>query len=465
MLRLYNTLTRSKETFIPLDQNHIGMYVCGPTVYDAPHLGNALSIVVYDCLYRLLRHLYGPQNITYVRNITDVDDKINKAAKDKSISIDRLTQEITINFHQDLKLLNCLTPNYEPRATLHIKEMISMIEKLINSKHAYIRNDHVYFAVMTDPDYGKISSRSIDDLIHGVRIAIDQHKTHPEDFVLWKPADPEDDISSIFDSPWGKGRPGWHIECSAMSNKYLGHDFDIHGGGVDLLFPHHTNEIAQSCCAFPGSKYARFWVHNGFLTVNGEKMSKSLGNFITLRELLDNNIPGELIRYVFMSSHYRKPSDWSDKDMRDAQVALDNFYDLILESDLEQEACTTIPDEFLECLTDDLNTPMAYAFLHELATKARSEIDKVQQKALVLALKSSANLLGMLQMDPKQWFQRGLSAEEKHFIEDLIKQRLDAKQNKNYDLADKIRSELMERGIIIEDQDMNNTIWKIRGLK
>jgi cysteinyl-tRNA synthetase len=250
-----------------------------------------------------------------------------------------------------------------------------------------------------------------------------------------------------------------------MSNKYLGHDFDIHGGGVDLLFPHHTNEIAQSCCAFPGSKYARFWVHNGFLTVNGEKMSKSLGNFITLRELLDNNIPGELIRYVFMSSHYRKPSDWSDKDMRDAQVALDNFYDLILESDLEQEACTTIPDEFLECLTDDLNTPMAYAFLHELATKARSEIDKVQQKALVLALKSSANLLGMLQMDPKQWFQRGLSAEEKHFIEDLIKQRLDAKQNKNYDLADKIRSELMERGIIIEDQDMNNTIWKIRGLK
>ena len=464
MLKLYNTLTKQKQDFVPLNKEKIGMYVCGPTVYDSPHLGNALSVVVYDCLYRLLCHIFGKDKVVYVRNITDVDDKINKAAKDRSITIEHLTNEITEKYHADIAQINCLKPNFEPKATKHINEMIAIIQMLLDNENAYIKNNHVFFSVNSDPSYGVISGRNVDELLHGARVAVSADKESPEDFVLWKPADSEDDPSSVFESPWGKGRPGWHIECVAMSTTYLGTDFDIHGGGVDLLFPHHTNEIAQSCCAFKRSKYARFWVHNGFLTVNGEKMSKSLGNFITLSDLLAKNIPGEVIRYVLMSSHYRKPTDWNPKDIADAKASLDNFYDLIQEHNILEHESAAVPDYFLECLMDDLNTPMAYAHMHELAKLARGQQDKSEQRKLILKLKSCGNLLGMLQTAPEIWFHGTTSVDEKQQIENLIKQRLDAKEKRDYHVADKIRSQLKEIGIIIEDKSDGSTIWKKIGV-
>ena len=463
MIILYNTKTKSKEKFIPLKNDQVGIYVCGPTVYDFPHLGNALSVVVYDFLYRLLRHEY--ENVVYVRNITDVDDKINNAAKERGISIGELTSEIIAGFTDDIKALNCLQPTFEPKATTHIKEMIEMIEILIAKKHAYVAENHVFFAVKSYPDYGEISGRILEDLISGSRVEISGIKLSAEDFVLWKPADVDTDPSAIFDSPWGKGRPGWHIECSAMACKYLGSDFDIHGGGIDLLFPHHTNEIAQSCCAYEGSGFANFWVHNGFLTVEGEKMSKSLGNFITLRELLAKNIPGEVIRYVFMASHYRKPSDWNVKEIYDAKNTLDNYYNLIDECRISHEEFCEVDVEFIACLKDDLNTPVAYAYLHELAKISNIEQDPDRKRSAVLRLKSCANLIGFLENTPKSWFQGNISKDERHEIEKQMLARNEAKKNKNFSLADSIRDMLKVRGIFIEDKKDGTTIWKNIGVQ
>jgi cysteinyl-tRNA synthetase len=424
------------------------MYVCGPTVYDYPHIGNARSVVVYDLLFRLLQRVYGVESINYVRNITDVDDKINIAAKARQITINKLTQEIIEIFTQDMYSLGCLAPTVEPRATEHIEEMIFIIKKLIDKNHAYIANNHVYFSIKSDPSYGKLAGREIEEMIPGSRINIEKNKLHPGDFVLWKPQDAEDDVSSVFDSPWGKGRPGWHIECSAMSYKYLGSDFDIHGGGADLMFPHHTNEMAQSCCAFEDSKYANYWVHNGFLTVNGEKMSKSLGNFTTVRQLLDNNIRGEAIRLVLLLTHYRKPLDFNDKALSDAKKTLDGFYRIVLENP------AIVPQQGQ---ADDLNTPAAITTLHEISKAYNKENDVFKKTNYAQKLKASCNLLGLLSNTPQQWF----SNEDLDInISNLINERNIAKNNKNWAVADQIRNQLKNYNIILEDKIDGTTTWR-----
>ena len=437
-LQLYNTLTKAKEVFTPLDQSKIKMYVCGPTVYDYPHLGNALAVVIYDVLYRLLKHIYGDNEVVYVRNITDVDDKIINAAKQQNILIHELTETITKIFQNNMNQLNCLEPSFEPKATEHINEMIDMITKLI---------EYGYFRVHKFIQYGEVSGRNIDDLIAGARVEIAEAKESPEDFVLWKTT--EEDLGS-FDSPFGRGRPGWHIECSAMSGKYLGSDFDIHGGGIDLIFPHHTNEIAQSCCAYPGSKYARYWVHNGFLTVNGEKMSKSLGNFITIEQLLQNGVNGEVIRYVLLSSHYRKPIDWNDKALSDAKKALDSFYRVLQEVDEE----VVVSQEILDDLLDDLNTPKAFAHMHEYA----HEFNKTKDNKNANKLKAAGKFLGFFNYNCKDWF---ASEDVDHkYVESKIKERMIAKLAKNWQLADQIRNQLYEEGIILEDLADGSSNWR-----
>lgn len=447
-LRLYNTITKLKDIFTPLDTNNVRMYVCGPTVYDYPHLGNALAVVIYDVLYRLLQDIYGVDRVLYVRNITDVDDKIIKAAEEQAISINELTDKITMIFRQNMSELNCLVPNFEPKATEHIEEMVEIINKLLNNGYAYLREGHVYFRVNKFGNYGDLSGRKLEDLVAGARVEISENKENPEDFVLWKPA-----LENNFASPFGYGRPGWHIECSAMSSKYLGDDFDIHGGGVDLIFPHHTNEIAQSCCANEGSKYAKYWIHNGFLTVNGEKMSKSLGNFITIDELLKKGINGEVIRYVLLASHYRKPLDWNEKSLSDAKKALDSFYRVLQQVTLLEEV--DAPQAFMNSLLDDLNTPQSFALMHEYV----GNFNKSKDIEIAKKLKACGKLLGFLQQDPNQWFTSGDFNYEA--IETKIKERIDAKIAKNWKLADEIRAQLKEQNIVLEDKASGETIWRV----
>jgi cysteinyl-tRNA synthetase len=399
-IRLYNTLTASKEELITYENDLVKLYVCGPTVYDRPHLGNARSVVVYDLLYRLLLQNYS--KVIYVRNITDVDDKINAKAKELQIPISTLTNEITDFFHADILALNTLSPSHEPKATEHISEMINLIEKLIINNHAYVQNNHVLFDVNSYKKYGQLSRRNLDQMIAGSRVEIASYKKNPLDFVLWKPADNDDDQSSIFDSPWGKGRPGWHIECSAMSSKYLGDNFDIHGGGADLQFPHHENEIAQSCCANPSSSYARFWIHNGFLTVNGEKMSKSLKNFITVFDLLEQGISGVAIRLMLLTTHYRKPFDFNAKALSDAQKTLEKFDKIIaetlelfgLEKNLEYFCDKNfIAKEILASLADDLNFSKVLANLHDLAKNVKSNFNEIMPRRILI---SSLDFLGLI---------------------------------------------------------------------
>ena len=449
MLYLYNSLTKKKETLEPLVPGKVGMYVCGPTVYDAPHIGNARSNVIYDVLYRVLIKQYGKENITYVRNITDVDDKINQAAKSKNISIRELTNQVIDIFHDNMSKLNCMDPTIEPRATEHIKEMIDIIEKLISGGHAYVANNHVYFAVESDPNYGKLASREIDQMISGARIAISEDKRHAGDFVLWKPLSEDDDVSSIFESPWGQGRPGWHIECSAMSYKYLGENFDIHGGGADLMFPHHSNEIAQSCCAFKGSNYANLWVHNGFLTVNKEKMSKSLGNFITVNDLLSQNISSEAIRYLLLSTHYRKPLDFNEQSLNAAKKSIDSFYRAIanIEDVVEPE------DKVIEALNNDLNTPMVLSMLHEYCNIINKITDNDEKRKIAKYLKAGANLIGLLNND------HPIEAQDEQ-IEKLIQERKSAQLEKNWAKADEIRNYLKSQNIMLEDHKDGTTSWR-----
>jgi cysteinyl-tRNA synthetase len=439
MLQLYNTLTRKKEPFTPLDAKNVRMYVCGPTVYDRPHLGNARSVVVYDVLYRLLMHVYGRPQVTYVRNITDVDDKINAAAIAGKESISALTKRVEDWFQQDIATLNCLNPTHEPHATQHIRQMIAMIEQLIAGGHAYAAQGHVLFAVDSYPDYGALSGRRLDELVAGARIEVESYKKHPGDFVLWKPSDEEDDPSSVFDSPWGKGRPGWHIECSAMSKEYLGADFDIHGGGADLMFPHHENEIAQSRCSAKNSSFAHTWVHNGFLTVNGEKMSKSLGNFTTVKELLDKGVKGETIRLAYLMTKYNEPLDWSDKLLSDAKKILDGWYRMIGKPD----TAGAIYGDFIEALSDDLNTPKAISLMHT-----------AQPEALL----TMGRFLGLLHQDPAIWF-KGNGADDDG-IQFLIDARAAAKKAKNWAEADKIREQLANQGILLEDRPNGTTDWR-----
>ena len=425
------------------------MYVCGPTVYEKPHIGNARAVVVYDLLYRLLKAEY-PQ-VTYVRNITDVDDKINEAAKSNGETIQSLTQRITAIFHESMDALNCLRPTHEPKATEHIPAMIAIIERLIANGCAYISNGHVYFDVSSDPSYGKLAGRIQEDLIAGARVELSQHKKNPADFVLWKPADNDDDPSSIFSSPWGAGRPGWHIECSAMSETYLGTDFDIHGGGADLMFPHHTNEIAQSCCANKGSHFARVWVHNGFLTVGGEKMSKSLGNFITVSELLDRGIKGEVIRYVLLATHYRKPLDFTEKSLEDAKKALDSFYRVM--EKYPQDTKGTIDSSMMDALQDDMNSPIALAQLHELTKQA----NKTDSAEIAASLRASGQFLGLLMQPAGEWF--GNSGDDSE-IQALVDARIAAKSARNFAEADRIRDLLKAQGIVLEDRPDGTSLWR-----
>ncbi len=452
-IQIFNTLTHKEEILKTIDPNHLKMYVCGPTVYDRPHLGNARSVVVYDLFFRLFRQVFS--QVTYVRNITDVDDKINAAAKEQKISIQDLTKKITDFFHQDTDALNVLRPTYEPRATTHISEMVTMIEQLIKNKNAYVSKGHVLFDVGSYKNYGQLSNRNLDEMIAGARVEIADYKKNPLDFVLWKPSDAEDDISSVFESPWGKGRPGWHIECSAMSSKYLGADFDIHGGGADLQFPHHENEIAQSCCANSSSKYAHFWIHNGFLTVDGEKMSKSLKNFITVRDLLNKGVSGTVIRLLLLSTHYRKPFDFNQKALEDAQKSLEKFYSVLEPKDLVLTKPTAVNKKVLLDLADDLNISKAIATLHEMVKEVKVSDDENLKNEFVATL----DFLGLI--DENFFSKTDLQDDEElSFINEQIALRLKAKAEKNFQLADDIRRNMLAKGIVLEDVGKNETLWK-----
>ncbi len=448
MLKIYNTLTRQKETFVPQNPDQIGMYVCGPTVYDYAHIGNARPVIVFDILARVLRCLY--PKVTYVRNITDVDDKINAASKASGEPIRVITERTTQAYNDDMSALGAFAPDITPRATEHIPEMIAMIEQLIEQGHAYAAEGHVLFAVKTFSDYGKLSRRNQDDLLAGARVEIAPYKKYPGDFVLWKPSDDE---TPGWDSPWGRGRPGWHIECSAMSAKYLGKTFDIHGGGIDLSFPHHENELAQSCCAHQTEYFARYWMHNGHLTVNGEKMSKSLGNFYTVRELLEE-FTGEALRYMLMSAHYRQPLDLSKDLIRQCQASLDRLYGALRGVDShEVEADAAV----VAALHDDLNIPVALARLHDLATLINKSESVAEKVHLASILKSSASLLGIVQQDPENWF-KGDTHDDAE-INDLIARRNAARQSRDFSESDRIRDVLAARGIVLEDS-ANGTTWR-----
>lgn len=452
---VYNSLTKNQEEIIPIKSGHIGMYVCGPTVYASPHIGNARSAVIYDLLYRVLKNKY---DVTYVRNITDVDDKINAAAKQRGITIQALTKEVEDDFNSVMKALGCLPPTHTPRATEHIADMIAMIQKLIANGNAYVAEGHVLFDVSSDSNYGKLSRRSQDEMIAGARVEIAPYKKNAADFVLWKPADKDDDESAKFQSPWGVGRPGWHIECSAMSTKYLGQDFDIHGGGLDLTFPHHENEIAQSCCANHGSTYAKMWVHNGFLTVNGEKMSKSLGNFITTRELLDKGINGEVIRWALLSTHYRSPLDWTEKLLSDSKKALDGFYRMYGNLEIEEREIAERTSVVIEFLEDDLNMSRVVAELYSCMQEYnRQELPEDVREDMRKMAVCGMKFLGFLQQTPDEYFGRNQSDSK---VEELINLRKEAKSAKNYVEADNIRQKLADMGIVIEDKPNGITEWR-----
>ena len=459
-LTLYNTLTRRKEAFEPLDPARVRMYVCGPTVYDFAHIGNARPAVVFDVLYRLLRERYGAGNVTYVRNITDVDDKINAAAKENGETIRSLTERTLAAYREDTTALGCLPPDHEPRATEHIGRMIAIIETLIRTGHAYAAEGHVLFAVGSKPDYGKLSRRSRDELRDGARVEVAPYKRDPGDFVLWKPSTP--DLPG-WDSPWGRGRPGWHIECSAMSETYLGESFDIHGGGLDLIFPHHENEIAQSECAHGGKPFARYWLHNGFITVDGAKMAKSEGNFRTIREVLSEG-PGEAARYALLTAHYRDPLDWTSERLTQARQTLDRFY-LGLRGVAAVAAAPAgeLPHSIRAALDDDLNTPMALAGLHELLGELNKAGDLGGRARLKGALLAGGAVLGLLQQSPEAWLQgetSGISASE---IEALIARRAAARKAKNFAEADRARTELAMKGIVLEDKPDGTTLWRRAG--
>ena len=441
-LSFHNTLKREKQAFVPLDENHIRIYACGPTVYDRIHVGNARPVVMFDVLVRLLRHHF--PKVTYVRNITDVDDKINARAAEQGIGIRDLTLKTTKAFHEDCAALGAARPDVEPRATDHIQGMIAMISNLIEKGHAYAAEGHVLFQVSSMDEYGQLSRRSTDELIAGARVEIAPFKRDAADFVLWKPSD---DGQPGWDSPWGRGRPGWHIECSAMSAEYLGEEFDIHAGGLDLIFPHHENEIAQSRCAHGTKMMAKYWMHNGYVTVDGEKMSKSLGNFTTVADVLAHH-PGEAMRYALMSAHYRAPLDFSMAGVVEAKKALDALYRAVANADENGD----IDQAMLTALGDDLNTPNALARLHELARQAN------KGDAMAAAdLKASAGILGLLQSDANAWFQG--DGQNDDDILAAIEARKIAKANKDFAEADRIRDELAANGIALEDGP-DGTIWR-----
>jgi cysteinyl-tRNA synthetase len=450
-LKLYDTLARDKRVFVPIDRERVRMYVCGPTVYDFAHIGNARPVIVFDVLYRLLRHLYGADHVTYVRNITDVDDKINARAAERGISIRELTETTYANFKDDVAALGCLKPTVEPRATEHIGEMATLIERLVAAGHAYVAEEHVLFAVGSMPDYGKLSKRPLDEMIAGARVDVAPYKRDAMDFVLWKPSKPGE---PSWPSPCGietPGRPGWHIECSAMSWKHLGETFDIHGGGIDLVFPHHENEIAQSRCAFSAGVMANYWMHNGFLQVEGEKMSKSLGNFFTIRELLAD-WPGEVLRFNMLRTHYRQPIDWTVKGLEESWKTLDDWYTLA-----DEDGAEHVAGSVLEALVDDLNTPRMLAELHGLRARAQTG-DRLARGELIASLR----FLGFLRDSAADWAARKTSGKDIDAakVEALIAARTAARKAKNFAESDRIRDELAAMGVVLKDSK-DGTTWEI----
>ena len=467
---LHDSAARTKRRFEPLDPQHVKLYACGPTVYDLAHLGNGRMVVVFDVLARVLRRLY--PRVTYARNITDVDDKINARARESGEPIAAITARTTADFHADMAAIGALPPDVEPRATGHIAEMIRLIERLIANGHAYAADGHVLFSVPSFANYGKLSGRSPDELLAGARVDVAPYKRDVGDFVLWKPSDAE---TPGWDSPWGRGRPGWHIECSAMSWKHLGESFDIHGGGHDLIFPHHENEVAQSVCAFPGAAFARYWMHNGMLLVNGEKMSKSLGNFLTVRDILKKGPwAGEAFRLLLLRTHYRQSLDFTEAGLDEAKAELDDHYAMLARADATNtdDGAAKITAWVLEPLHDDLNTPLALARLRDLRTLANALTvggspnvvlermglrDAPNIGAVVAAFREAASVLGLMQTDPALRLQG--DGDDAAAIEAAIAARLAARKAKNWAEADRIRDELKAQGIILED-GAGGTGWK-----
>ncbi len=451
-LQIYDTFSNEKKLFEPIDPSNVRMYVCGPTVYDFPHVGNARPVIVFDLLFRLLRRIYGIDNVTYVRNITDVDDKIITAASENNEDIKSLTERTIKFFHDDADYIGALEPTFEPKATDYINDMIDIISSLIEKDYAYVSEDNVLFSASKFSKYGQLSGKNLEEMIAGSRVEVESFKRSSSDFVLWKPSKSSE---PGWDSPWGKGRPGWHIECSAMSEKLLGKNFDIHGGGQDLIFPHHENEIAQSECA-NNEKFANFWLHNGFVNVEGNKMSKSEGNFVTVNQL-KQKYQGEVIRLAMISTHYRQPLNWTENNLIECKKTLDKWYQLISENNFSFDN-EKISSEVINALEDDLNTPKAISVLHQLYKDCKSN-----DRNTVETFLSSANFLGILMHTSSEWLSWGkekLSIDEKQ-IELLISERKSARDNGNFEKADKIRNDLEHKGILLEDNE-GKTTWRFK---
>ena len=455
-LVLYDTMTREKRPFEPGDPERVTMYVCGPTVYNYAHIGNARPVVVFDLLFRLLRRAYGAEHVIYAANVTDVDDRINQKAIDEGVAIDVITTRYLDAYHADMSVLGALRPSFEPRATETMAEIIDMIGRLVRNNAAYQAEGHVLFNVQAYSDYGKLSGRSMDDMIAGARVEVAPYKQHPADFVLWKPSKPGE---PVWESPFGPGRPGWHIECSAMIEKTLGLPIDIHGGGNDLIFPHHENEMAQGICADHGGEYARYWLHNGFLNMGHEKMSKSLGNVVLAHDLV-SRYPGEALRWALLASHYRQPLAWSDETVDQAKSGLDRLYGVLLRA-AKVEAEPSAPGVgFMDALEDDLNTPRAYAELFAMAQQleAAPEEDRAHLKGELLA---SGQLIGFLKADPESWFQGGADPAMRARIDALIAERFTAREAKDWPTADRIRAELTAMNVEVMDNPTGAT-WRLK---
>jgi cysteinyl-tRNA synthetase len=455
-LLLYNTLQREKQVFVPQDPERVTLYVCGPTVYSYAHIGNARPAVIFDLLYRILSTRY--PLVVYARNITDVDDKINAAAAEQNVPIDVISRHYTEIYHEDMAALGVGAPTVEPRATAHIPQMIRMVQQLIDSGHAYVADGHVLFSVESFPEYGALSGRDVAGMMAGARVEVADFKRHPGDFVLWKPSvDPQPG----WDSPWGWGRPGWHLECSVMSEFHLGETIDIHGGGQDLVFPHHENEIAQSVCAHGGKTFARYWMHNGFVTVNKSKMSKSLGNTLVVHDLLEKNA-GEVLRYLLLSAHYRQPLDWSDEALARAQRTVDRIYGVMRDANEKFgpfEAAQSVSGKFMAALLDDLNTPDALAELNSEAKRLANAADTQAARESAGKLLAAGELIGLFQQDPATWLAGDTQGLDDAFIEQLIDERNAARKNRDFARADEIRAQLQAMDITLED-GADGTRWR-----
>jgi cysteinyl-tRNA synthetase len=457
-LVIHDTLSGEKRPFTPTDPGRVTMYVCGPTVYNYAHIGNARPVVVFDVLFRLLRHIYGEDAVVYARNITDVDDKINAKAAAEGVPIGTITDRFTAIYNADMAALGALPPSAEPRATANIETMLDMIGRLVDAGYAYAAEGHVLFDTRKYADYGALSRRSLDDMIAGARVEVAPYKRDATDFVLWKPSKPGE---PEWPSPWGAGRPGWHIECSAMVEKTLGTPIDIHGGGHDLVFPHHENEIAQSRCATHGGPYANYWMHNGFLTIEAEKMSKSIGNVLLVHDLIEQ-VPGEAIRWALLAAHYRAPLDWNGELLAQARKNLDRFYGVLRRAaDLPVDESVGPPEAFLAALLDDLNTPRATAELFALAHTLETSTDVAARTAAKSALLAAGHLLGFLEADPDAWFEGGADEDLKAKVEALLQTRIEARAAKDWTTADRIRDELNALNVVVMDS-ADGATWRLR---